>query len=78
MSPSLPDASRTRTLRRIAAAAAVLMAAVVVFAGPLMAHDPGASAPRTPEEIRARGNRLAGASSLYLRQHAHNPVVNAF
>ncbi len=30
-------------------------------------HDDGAEAPR-------RGNRLAGETSPYLRQHAHNPV----
>ncbi len=34
-----------------------------------MTHEP-----RTPDEIRAAGNRLAGESSLYLRQHAHNPI----
>ncbi len=29
---------------------------------------------RTPEEIRAEGNRLRDEGSAYLRQHAHNPV----
>jgi hypothetical protein len=29
---------------------------------------------RTPELIRRDGNHLLGASSAYLRQHAHNPV----
>lgn len=29
---------------------------------------------RTPAEIRAQGNRLAGEGSLYLRQHARNPI----
>jgi hypothetical protein len=28
----------------------------------------------SPEAIRRRGNRLADARSLYLRQHGHNPV----
>ncbi len=28
----------------------------------------------TPASIRARGNHLKGQRSLYLRQHAHNPV----
>ena len=30
--------------------------------------------PRTPAEIRRDGNRLRDEGSLYLRQHAHNPV----
>ncbi|HOI09141.1 MAG TPA: thioredoxin domain-containing protein [Myxococcota bacterium] len=29
---------------------------------------------RTPEQVRAQGNALAHAASLYLRQHGHNPV----
>ena len=31
-------------------------------------------APRTPAEVRRDGNRLRDEGSLYLRQHAHNPV----
>jgi uncharacterized protein YyaL (SSP411 family) len=34
----------------------------------------GDRAARTPETIRREGNRLGAESSLYLRQHAHNPV----
>ena len=30
--------------------------------------------PLTPAQIRARGNRLQHEPSLYLRQHAYNPV----
>jgi uncharacterized protein len=30
--------------------------------------------PRTPAEIRQHGNHLLGESSLYLLQHAHNPL----
>ena len=29
---------------------------------------------RTPQQIRSQGNRLQDEGSLYLRQHAHNPV----
>ena len=29
---------------------------------------------RTPETIRREGNHLVGSGSLYLQQHAHNPV----
>ena len=30
--------------------------------------------PRTPEEIRRDGNHLKDAGSVYLRQHAFNPI----
>jgi len=30
--------------------------------------------PRTPAAIREHGNHLLGSPSLYLRQHAHNPI----
>ena len=30
--------------------------------------------PRTPAEIRAQGNHLKDEGSVYLRQHAHNPL----
>ena len=33
-----------------------------------------ASAPRSPDEIRAEGNHLKDEASLYLQQHAHNPI----
>jgi len=40
-----------------------------------MLHDADTiSNTRTPEIVRAKGNRLKGEQSLYLRQHAHNPV----
>ena len=29
---------------------------------------------REPEQVRAEGNRLLSTNSVYLRQHAHNPV----
>jgi len=29
---------------------------------------------RSPAEIRAQGNRLKGEQSVYLQQHAHNPI----
>ncbi|HPF71389.1 MAG TPA: DUF255 domain-containing protein, partial [Candidatus Krumholzibacteria bacterium] len=32
------------------------------------------SAPRTPAWLRQHGNHLKGQPSLYLRQHAHNPI----
>ena len=34
----------------------------------------GGTNTRTPTQIRAEGNRLAGEGSAYLRQHAHNPL----
>jgi uncharacterized protein YyaL (SSP411 family) len=41
----------------------------------LVAPSNDAGAPmRTPAEIRKDGNHLVGESSLYLREHAHNPV----
>ncbi len=36
--------------------------------------DPGIEPPRTPEEIRRTGNHLTSETSVYLRQHAHNPL----
>ncbi len=38
------------------------------------ASSGGPTADRTPAFIREHGNHLAGRTSLYLRQHAHNPV----
>ena len=38
------------------------------------AGDPAPVAPRTPAEVRRDGNALRHETSLYLRQHAHNPV----
>ena len=29
---------------------------------------------RPPEEVRRTGNRLRDEASLYLQQHAHNPI----
>ncbi len=36
--------------------------------------DRPADAYRTPDEVRRQGNHLQDQDSLYLRQHAHNPV----
>ena len=36
--------------------------------------EPPVAPDRSPTEVRAAGNHLLGAGSLYLRQHAHNPV----
>jgi hypothetical protein len=36
--------------------------------------DPQPPGPRTPDEVRRDGNRLAREASLYLRQHARNPI----
>jgi len=36
--------------------------------------DQSADSPRTPAEIRRDGNRLTDEPSLYLQQHAHNPI----
>jgi uncharacterized protein len=38
------------------------------------AASASAAAMRTPETIRREGNHLVGSGSLYLQQHAHNPV----
>jgi uncharacterized protein YyaL (SSP411 family) len=35
---------------------------------------PGGPAMRSPDQIRRQGNHLKGQASLYLQQHAHNPV----
>ncbi len=55
-----------------------LAAAFILFhtAGCTM-QDPSSSGPtepRTPAFIREHGNHLVGQTSLYLRQHAHNPL----
>ena len=34
----------------------------------------GAWEPRTPAQVREQGNFLKGSGSLYLQQHAHNPM----
>ncbi len=47
-----------------------LIPLVIILAGCSMAE----SAPRTPAHLREHGNHLKGQPSLYLRQHAHNPI----
>jgi uncharacterized protein len=55
---------------------ALFLALVVVACGrgePVTKADAGEAA-RTPAEIRNSGNHLVGQSSLYLREHAHQPI----
>jgi uncharacterized protein YyaL (SSP411 family) len=65
----------------------VVVLFALILAGCLMSENPAntsgpgrdeaASAdatPRTPAQIRREGNHLMGESSLYLQQHAHNPL----
>jgi len=40
----------------------------------LLMTTPAPGSERTPEMIRAEGNHLVGQGSLYLQQHAHNPI----
>ena len=54
--------------------AAVFGPAGVVGSGGAARMDNRPEPVRTPDEVRARGNRLADERSLYLRQHARNPV----
>jgi len=45
----------------------------LILAGCFM-HESSAADAREPEDIRREGNRLKNESSLYLQQHAHNPL----
>ncbi len=48
---------------------------LVVYADAAVSDNPlREKAMRTPVEIREQGNHLLGESSVYLQQHAHNPV----
>jgi uncharacterized protein len=40
----------------------------------LFMNNSASGSERTPETIRAEGNHLVGQGSLYLQQHAHNPI----
>ncbi|MFN2370236.1 MAG: thioredoxin domain-containing protein [Candidatus Krumholzibacteriia bacterium] len=48
--------------------------AALVFIVHLAGFSMAAANPRTPSYLREHGNHLKGEPSLYLRQHAHNPV----
>jgi uncharacterized protein YyaL (SSP411 family) len=51
----------------------VTIAAILITA--ILAGSPmDSSAPRTTARLREHGNHLKGQPSLYLRQHAHNPI----
>jgi len=55
---------------------APLVLFILFLAGCPMSESNGGATdtPRTPQYIREHGNHLAGQPSLYLRQHAHNPL----
>jgi len=53
----------------------VVLLGLIVCAGAAVSDKPlREKAMRTPAEIREQGNHLLGESSVYLQQHAHNPV----
>ena len=51
---------------------ALILAILAVCTGAVMSDETVEG--RTPAQIREQGNHLADESSVYLRQHAHNPV----
>ena len=51
---------------------AAILAILAVCTGAVMSEKTAAG--RTPAQIREKGNHLVDESSVYLRQHAHNPV----
>ena len=54
----------------------IALVLALMLTGCFMTEKSGADldGPRTPAFIREHGNHLAGQPSLYLRQHAHNPL----
>jgi len=58
---------------RILALTAGVFTLTLFLVGVSMKNQP-AKTYRSPEEVRREGNRLQNESSLYLQQHAHNPV----
>ncbi len=65
-----------RRWRRLAALLVLLLGAIMAFLEPAGAAGPPAAGAveRTPAWLREHGNHLLDEPSLYLRQHAHNPV----
>jgi len=56
----------------------VSLLVLLLMGSPMTDRDPRAKEPdqsvRTPEVVRRDGNHLKNESSLYLQQHAHNPI----
>jgi len=63
--------SRRRRVLPLLRTAAFLALLAVCTGAAMTDRDDGL---RTPAQIRAQGNHLRDESSVYLRQHAHNPV----